>query len=96
MVTDAFSRMPEVESLSFTELRSDLLASIQGKCEHDQAYGHVWNLVKRRDPSPNPSANEVVSTHDSPLSSDELNRWKHFPLIKGTYSTRAEYVYHRT
>ncbi|NHV87489.1 Ty3/Gypsy family RNase HI domain-containing protein, partial [Escherichia coli] len=34
MVADALSHMPEVESLSFTELRSDLLASIQGKCEH--------------------------------------------------------------
>ena len=50
MVADALSRMPEVESLSFTELRSDLLASIQGKCEHDPAYGQVWNLVIRRDP----------------------------------------------
>ena len=84
MVADALSRMPEVESLSFTELRSDLLASIQGKCEHNPAYGQVWNLVIiRRDPSPNPSTNAVDSTQDSPLSSDELNRWKHFSIDQG-------------
>ena len=73
MVAYALSRMSEVESLSFTELRSDLLASIQGKCEHDPAYGQVWNLVIRRDPSPNPSTNSVDSTQDSSLLSDELN-----------------------
>ena len=76
MVADALSRMPEVESLSFTELRSDLLASLQGKCEHDPAYGQVWKVVTRRDPSPTPSADGETSTHDSPLSSDELTRWK--------------------
>ena len=75
--------MPEVESLSFTELRSDLLASLQGKCEHDQAYGLVWNMDKRRDPSPTPSANDAMSTHDSPLTSDELNRWKNFTIDNG-------------
>ena len=52
MVADALSRMPEIESLSFTELKSDLLTSLRGKCEHDQVYGKVWNMVKRRDPSP--------------------------------------------
>ena len=84
MVADALRRMPEVESFSFTELRSDLLASIQGKCEHDDpTYGQVWNLVIRRDPSPNPSTNEVNSTQDSTLSSDELNRWKHFSIDQG-------------
>ena len=36
MVADALSRMPQMESISFTELRKDLLASIQGNCEHDQ------------------------------------------------------------
>ena len=75
--------MPEVESLSFTELRSDLLASLQGKCEHDQAYGQVWNMVKRRDSSPTPSANDAMSTHDSPITSDELNRWKFFIIDNG-------------
>ena len=83
MVADALSRMPEVESLSFKELRSDLLASLQGKCEHDQAYGQVWNMVKRRDPSPPPIANDAMSTHDSPLTSDELNRWKNFTIDNG-------------
>ena len=67
MVADALSRMPEVESLSFTELRSDLLASLQGKCEHDPAYGQVWKVVTRRDPSPIPSANDAISIEDSPL-----------------------------
>ena len=83
VVADALSRMPEVESLSFTELRSDLLASLQGKCEHDPAYGQVWKMVKRRDPSPTPSADDAKSTHDSPLSSDELNRWKNFTIDQG-------------
>ena len=72
MVADALSRMPEVESLSFTELRSDLLASLQGKCEHDQAYGQVWNMVKRRDPSPL-NAYDATSTQSSPLTIEELN-----------------------
>ena len=52
MVTDVLSHMPEIESLSFMELRSDLLTSLRGKCEHDQVYSKVWNMVKRRDPSP--------------------------------------------
>ena len=83
VVADALSCMPEVESLSFTESRSDLLASIQGKCEHDQAYGLVWKMVTKRDPSPKPSADDAMSTQDSPLSSDELNRWKHFTIDQG-------------
>ena len=61
VAADALSRMPEMESLSFTELRSDLLASIQGKCEHDQAYGPVWKMVTKRDPSPKPSADNAMS-----------------------------------
>ena len=83
MVADALSRMPEVESLSFTELRSDLLASLHGKCKHDPAYGQVWKVVTRRDPSPIPSANDARSTQDSPLSSDELTRWKNFTIEQG-------------
>ena len=94
MVTDALSCMHEVEILSFMELISEFLASLQGKCEHDLVYGPVWTMVKRRDTSPS-TADNAISTHDSPLLSDKLNQWKNFPLIKGTYSTKVEYVYHR-
>ena len=52
MVADALSRMPEVENLSFTVLKNDLLETIKGKCEHDPHYGTVWNMVLKRDPSP--------------------------------------------
>ena len=72
MVEDALSRMPEIESLSFTKLRSDLLTSLKGKCEHDQVYSKVWNMVKRRDPSPLEAYN-ANSTQGSSPSNDELN-----------------------
>ena len=52
VVADALSRMPEVENLSFTVLKNDLLETIKGKCEHDPHYGKVWNMVLKRDPSP--------------------------------------------
>ena len=67
VVVDALSRMPEVESLSFTKLRSDLLASLQGKCEHDQAYGQVWNMVKRREPSPPHQVQTMQCPHTTHL-----------------------------
>ena len=72
MVADALSCMAKIESLSFTELQSDLLTSLQGKCEHDQVYGKVWNMVKRRDTSPL-DAYDATSTYNSSLSNDEPN-----------------------
>ena len=82
MVADALIRMLEIESLSFTELRSDLLTSLRGKCEHDQVYDKVWNMVKRRDPSPL-EAYDANFTQDSSPSNDELNRWKNFTINDG-------------
>ena len=35
VVADALSCMPKVDDLSFTKLRSDLLASFCKKCEHE-------------------------------------------------------------
>ena len=52
MVADALSRMLEVENLSFTVLKNDLLETIKGKCEHDPHYTKVWQMVLKRDPSP--------------------------------------------
>ena len=56
VVMDALSRMPEVESLSFAEIKSSLLDSLCGQYKHDQSYKKVWKLVLRRDPSPMDSA----------------------------------------
>ena len=56
MVADALSYMPEVESLSFTKIKSSLLNSLRGQYEHDQLYKEVWKSVLRRDPSPMDSA----------------------------------------
>ena len=72
MNVDALSCMLEIESLSFTELRSELLTSLRGKCEHDQVYSMLWNMVKRRDPSPLEAYN-ANSTHGSSSSNEELN-----------------------
>ena len=72
VVTNALSPMLEIESLSFTELRSDLLTSLRGKCEHDPVYSKVWNMVKRRDPSPL-DVYDANSTQGSSPSCDELN-----------------------
>ena len=71
MVENALGHMPKVESLSFTELRSDLLTYLRGKCEYDRVYSKVWNIVKGNDPSP------------SFLSSDKLNQWKNFTIDDG-------------
>ena len=56
VVTDALSRMLEVESLSFTEIKSSLLDNLCGEYEHDQKYKEVWKSILRRDPSPIDSA----------------------------------------
>ena len=80
MVADALSRMPEIESLSFTEIKSSLLNSLRGQCEHDQSYKEVWKSVLRRDPSPMDSAhlvaNNATTTQASTATSNEMQRWK--------------------
>ena len=38
MVVDALSRMLEVESLSFIEIKSSLIDILRGQYEHDQSY----------------------------------------------------------
>ena len=65
--------MPKINSLSFTELRSELLESLKDKCEHDQSYAKVWQAVVRRDPSHSLSSVDEAATLSSTLSSDELN-----------------------
>ena len=73
VVADALSQMSEINSLSFTELKSEFLESLQGKCEHDQSYATVWSKVKMRGPShSNGSVHDDTSTHGSPPMSDEL------------------------
>ena len=72
MVADALSRMQEVESLSFTEIKS----SLRDQYEHDQSYKEVWKSVLRRDPSPMDSAqsvaNDVTPTQASTATSNEM------------------------
>ena len=82
MVANALSQILNIESFSFTKLRSDLLTSLRGKCEHDQVYNKVWNMVKRRDLSPL-NAYDANSTQSSSPSNDELNRWKNFTIDDG-------------
>ena len=64
------------------ELRSDLLTSLRGKCEHEQVCSEVWNMVKRRDLSPLDAYN-ANSRQSYPLTSDKLNWWKHFTTNNG-------------
>ena len=76
--------MPELNSLSFTEFKSEFLESLRGKCEHDQSYTTVWSKVKTRGPShSNGSVHDDTSTHSSPLMSDELMRWNIFTIDDG-------------
>ena len=76
MVADDLSHMPEVESLSFTEIKSSLLDSLCGQYEHDQSFKEVWKLVLIRDPSPMDSAqsiaNHATPTQASMATSDEM------------------------
>ena len=80
MVADALSRMPEVENLSFTVLKNDLLETIKGKCEHDPHYTKVWQTVLKRDPSPpiiekGAQAYDATTTpQNSHKDSDEFRR----------------------
>ena len=50
VVADVLSRMPEINSLLFTELKSELLESLIGKCKQDSSYSKVWNHVQMRGP----------------------------------------------
>ena len=61
VVVDVLSHMPEVESLSFIEIKISLLNSLRGQYEHDQSYEEVSKLVLRRDPSPMDSAQLVAN-----------------------------------
>ena len=102
MVADPLSRMPEIESLSFTELQSAFLDSLQGKYEQDPTYSFVWQAVLRRDPSPQPSINDVaVQAMRIPhkhlgLRAMRCVDGKKFPLTGAIYSIKDEYVCPRT
>ena len=83
IVADALSRMPEINLMLFTELKSDLLESLRGKCEQDSTYSKVWNHVLMRGPSHSNGSVPSSSTHSSSLSQDELQRWKIFSIDDG-------------
>ena len=51
VVADALSRMPEINSLAFTEIKSEFLDSLKGLCEHDDTYSKVWRHEEMKDPS---------------------------------------------
>ena len=52
--------------LTFTEIKSEFLESLRGKCAHDQSYEKVWNIVSQR----GPSQGEHSSTQGSTLTED--------------------------
>ena len=76
VVANALSRMPDINSLLFMEIKGSFLESLKGKYEHDEAYSKVWSYVSQRDPSPTiaDGVGTSSSTHHSPPSSDELTR----------------------
>ena len=79
--------MPEIESLSFTEIKSSLLDNLRGQYEQDQSYKEVWKPVLRRDPLPMHSA-QLVANNATPIqvstaTSDEMQRWKNFSINQG-------------
>ena len=85
-MADALSRMPELNTLSFTKLKSGFLESLRGKCEHDKSYATVWSKVRMRGPShSNGSVNDDTSTQGSSITSDELTRWKNFTINDGYF-----------
>ena len=43
----------------------------------------MWQAVVRRDPSHSHGSVDEAATLSSTLSSDELNRWKNFPIQDG-------------
>ncbi|MCO5582166.1 hypothetical protein L7F22_036056 [Adiantum nelumboides] len=83
VVANTLSKMPEINSLAFTEIKSDFLDSLKGLCELAESYSKVWSHVKTRDPShSNAASASSSSTHSSP-SCDELQRWKNFSIDDG-------------
>ncbi len=73
--------MPEINSIFFTELRSELLESLKRTCEHDHSYAKVWQqAVVKRDPSHSNSSVDEAATSSSTLSNDELTIWKCFHM----------------
>ena len=75
--------MPEINSLLFTESKSELLESLRGKCEQDSSYSKVWNHVQMRGPSHSNGSVPSSSPHSSYLSQDELQQWKNFSIDDG-------------
>ena len=90
VVVDALSRMPQINSLAFTKIKSEFLESLRGKCAQDQSYEKVWNVVSLRDPINSELSFAQGSTLDGEAS---YIAGRIFPLLMGTYSTRDEYVY---
>ena len=68
VVVDALNRMPEINSLLFTELKCKLLESLRGKCEQDSSYSKVWNYVQMRGLSHSNGSVPSSSTHGSSFS----------------------------
>ena len=80
VVADALSRMPQINSLAFTEIKSEFLESLCGKRAQDQSYEKIWNVVSLRDPV----HTELSSTQVSILVyEDELHHWKYFSIVDG-------------
>ena len=74
-MADALSRMPELNALLFTGLKSEFLESLRGKYKQDQSYAKVWSHVTMRGPSHSNSSVPSFSTNNSRLSQDEL-QWQ--------------------
>ena len=74
-----------VNMLSFTQLKSGFLESLKGKNTNDSAFSKVWSFILERDPCSSPIMGDdhSSSTLKSSLSSDALNRWKHFSIDQG-------------
>ncbi|MCO5558830.1 hypothetical protein L7F22_012418 [Adiantum nelumboides] len=48
VVTDALSRMSQINKLSFMVFKNDFLKTLCGLCEHDPAFLEVWRTVRDR------------------------------------------------
>ena len=68
IVANALSHMPAINSLLFTELKSNLLESLRGKCKQDSTYSKVWNHVLMRGPSHSNGSVPSSSTHGAKAS----------------------------
>ena len=80
VVADALSLMPQINSLSFMEIKSEFLESLRGKWAQDESYEKVWNVVSLR----GPSHSELSSTQGSTLDDEaKHNRWKKVSIDDG-------------